>query len=52
MTLGFLLALGVVALIRAGLDGDNPGLSIAFTVLVLLLGGVLIWYVAKTTPSA
>ena len=40
MTLGFLLALGVVALIRAGLEGDNPGLSIGFMVLVLLLGGV------------
>ena len=49
MTIGFLLALGVVSLIRAGLEGDNPGLSIAFTVLVAFLGAVLIWYVVRTT---
>ena len=49
--IGFLLAMGVVAFLRAIMNGDNPGLSVAFTAMVLLLAGVFIWYIVRTTPS-
>ena len=43
--------MGVVAFLRAIINGDNPGLSVAFTAMVLLLAGVFIWYIVRTTPS-
>jgi hypothetical protein len=49
ITLGFLLGMGVVALLRATLDGDSPGLEVAFTIMVLMMGGALIYYVIRTT---
>ena len=49
--IGFLLALGIVAFLRALIDGDNPGLSIAFTVFVVFLAALFIWYVVRTTPG-
>ena len=49
MTIGFLLALGVVASLRAALEGEDAKLSIGFSVLVLLLAVSLIAYVVKTT---
>ena len=49
MTIGFLLALGVVASLRAVADGDDANLSIAFTVFVLFLAAVLIRYVVKAS---
>lgn len=49
MTIGFLLGMGVVALLRTAMDGDTPGLEVAFTLLVIMMGGALIFYVIKTT---
>jgi hypothetical protein len=51
ITIGFLLALGLVAVLRAVLDGEDVALSVAFTVLVVSLACVLMWYVVKTTPD-
>ena len=48
ITIGFLLGLGMVALLRAVTQGEDVALSIAFTVLVLLLAASLIWYLVKT----
>ena len=42
MTIGFLLALGVISLLRALLDGEDPKLSIAFTIFMMFLAGSLI----------
>ena len=51
MTIGFLLALGGIASLRSALDGEDARLSIAFSVLVLVLAASLIWYVIKSTPD-
>ena len=49
ITIGFLLGMGVVALLRALLDGETPQLEVAFTIMVLMMGGGLVYYVFKTT---
>ena len=49
MTIGFLLALGLVALLRALIEGEDTNLSIAFTVFMVFLAGVLLAYVIKVT---
>ena len=49
ITIGFLLGMGVVALLRAAVDGENPQLEAAFTLMVVMTGGALIYYVVKTT---
>ena len=49
ITIGFLLGMGVVALLRAAIDGDMPELEVAFTIMVVMMGGALIYYVIKTT---
>ena len=49
MTIGFLLGMGVVALLRNLIDGESPGLEVAFTLMVVMMGGALIYYVVKTT---
>ena len=49
ITIGFLLGMGVVALLRTAIDGENPQLEAAFTLMVLMMGGALIFYVVKTT---
>ena len=49
MTIGFLLALGLVALLRALIEGEDTNLSIAFTVFMVFLAGVLLTYVIKVT---
>ena len=41
--------MGAVALLRAALSGESPGLEIAFTLMVVIMGGALIYYVVKTT---
>ena len=41
--------MGVVALLRAAVDGKNPQLEAAFTLMVVMTGGALIYYVVKTT---
>ncbi|MCH7842328.1 MAG: hypothetical protein IH963_08740 [Chloroflexi bacterium] len=48
ITIGFLLGLGVVALLRSVLDGESPELEVAFTSMVVMMGGGLIFYVVKT----
>ena len=49
MTIGFLLALGVIALLRDLIDGEDTKLAIAFTVLVSMMATGLLWYVVKST---
>jgi NhaP-type Na+/H+ or K+/H+ antiporter len=51
ITLGFLLGMGVVALLQAMIDGANTGLEVAFTLLVAFMGAMLISYVVRTTQS-
>ncbi|MCH7737491.1 MAG: hypothetical protein IH872_08845 [Chloroflexi bacterium] len=48
MTIGFLLGLGFVALLRSVIDGETPQLEVAFTLMVVMMGGGLIIYVVKT----
>ena len=47
ITIGFLLGMGVVALLRPFLDGQTPGLEVAFMAMVVLMGGGLVYYVVK-----
>jgi len=49
ITLGFLL--GMVALLQAVADGNNTGLEVAFTLLVVFMGAMLISYVVPTTDA-
>ena len=49
MTIGFLLALGMVTLLQSVLDGDDFKLSVAFTAFVGILAASLIWYVVRYT---
>ena len=49
MTIGFLLGMGVVALLRTLVDGESPELEVAFTLMIVMMGGSLIYYVVKTT---
>ena len=49
ITIGFLLGMGVVALLRSAVDGESAELEVAFTSLVVLMGGGLIYYVIRTT---
>lgn len=51
ITLGFLLGMAVVALLRAMIDGTDTGLEIAFTLLVAFMGAMLISYVVRTTQT-
>ena len=52
ITLGFLLGMAVVALLRAMVDGTDTGLEIAFTLLVAFMGAMLISYVVRTTRDS
>ena len=47
MTIGFLLAMGVVALLRSLINGETPELEVAFMAMVALMGGGLVYYVVK-----
>ena len=40
--------MGVVALLRSLLDGETPQLEAAFTMMVVMMGGGLVYYVYKT----
>lgn len=51
ITLGFLLGMAVVALLRAMIHGTDSGLEIAFTLLVAFMGAMLISYVVRTTQA-
>lgn len=48
ITMGFLLGMAVVGMLRALIDGKTPGLELAFAVMVTLMGGWLIYYVMRT----
>ena len=47
ITIGFLLGMGVVALLRSLLDGETPQLEAAFTMMVIMLGSGLVYYMVK-----
>ena len=49
ITIGFLLGMGVVALVLAVMDGKGTGLEVTFTMFVGLMAASLVWYVIKTT---
>ncbi len=49
ITIGFLLGMGVVALLLAVMDGKGTGLEVTFTMFVGLMAATLVWYVMKTT---
>jgi NhaP-type Na+/H+ or K+/H+ antiporter len=49
ISIGFLLGMGVIALLRSAMDGDTPELELAFTVMVAMMGGALVVYVIRTT---
>ena len=51
ITLGFLLGMAVVALLRAMIEGTDTGLEVAFTLLVAFMGAMLISYVVRTTQT-
>ena len=48
ITIGFLLGMSVIAMLRALLDGERAGLEISFTVLTGSVAALLVTYVAKT----
>ena len=48
ITIGFLLGMSVIAMLRALLDGETAGLEISFTVLTGFVAAMLLTYVAKT----
>ena len=48
ITISFLLQIGVVALLRSLLDGETPQLEAALTMMVITMGGGLVYYVFKT----
>jgi len=48
MTIGFLMGLGVVALLRTAIQGGSPELEVAFTSMVAMMAGGLVYYVVKT----
>jgi len=47
ITIGFLLGMGVVALLRSLLDGETPQQEAAFAMMVIMMGGGLVYYVFK-----
>jgi hypothetical protein len=47
ITIGFLMAMGLVALLRSLINGQTPELEVAFMVMVVMMGGGLIYYVSK-----
>ena len=49
ITIGFLLGMGVVALLRAMMEGNGTGLEVTSTMFVGLMAASLVWYVVKTT---
>ena len=51
ISVGFLLGMGVSALLRAMIAGGDRGLEITFTALVVLMAGILITYGIKFSPD-
>ena len=50
MSVGFLLGMGVSALLRAMIAGGDRALEMTFTALVVLMAGILITYGLKFSP--
>ena len=48
ITIGFLLGMSVIGLLRALIDGDSAELEISFTALTGIMAAVLLRYVTKT----
>ena len=48
ITIGFLLGMSVISMLRAMIGGDSAGLEISFTALTSVMAGVLVVYVMKT----
>ena len=48
ITIGFLLGMSVIALLRALLNGESAGLEMSFTALTGLMTASLVTYVMKT----
>jgi len=51
MSVGFLLGMGVSALLRAMIAGGDRGLEMTFTALVVFMAGILITYGLKFSPA-
>ena len=51
MRVGFLLGMGVSALLRAMIAGGDRGLEMTFTALVVFMAGILITYGLKFSPA-
>ncbi len=51
ISVGFLLGMGVSALLRAMIAGGDRGLEMAFTALVVFMAGILITYGLKFSPA-
>lgn len=51
ISVGFLLGMGVSALLRAMIAGGDRGLETTFTALVVLMAGILITYGLKSFPE-
>ena len=49
ITIGFLLGMGVVALLLAVLNDTGTGLEVTFTLFVGLMAAMLVWDVIRTT---
>ena len=47
VTIGFMLGMGIVVLLRSLLDGETPQQEAAFTMMVIMMGSGLVYYVAK-----
>lgn len=48
ITIGFLLGMSVISLLRAVVGGDSAGLEISFTALTSVMAAMLVMYVVRT----
>jgi predicted lysophospholipase L1 biosynthesis ABC-type transport system permease subunit len=47
VTIGFMLGMGIAVLLRSLLDGETPQQEAAFTMMVIMMGSGLVYYVVK-----
>jgi hypothetical protein len=52
ISVGFLLGMGVSALLRAMIAGGDRGLEMTFTALVVLIAGIFVTYGLKSIPDS
>lgn len=48
ITIGFLLGMSVISLLRTVAGGDSAGLEISFTALTSVMAATLVMYVLRT----